>query len=181
MSRIGKQPITIPQGVEVKVSKTGIEAKGPKGTRTETLMDGVLLKQEEQSLILSIEKKTQEASVAWGTSRALIANLITGVSTGFEKRLEIHGVGYKARLQGKKLVLDLGFSHPVEFDTPDGIEVKIEKNVIIISGIDKQAIGLFAAKIRECKPPEPYKGKGIRYVDEYVIRKEGKRAGTESE
>jgi len=171
MSRIGKQPVILPEKVEAKREGDILKINGPKG---ELILE---LKPEIETEITDkqIRVKTKD-SAFWGLFRSLINNAVTGVSKGFEKELEIQGVGYKAELKDNKLVLELGFSHKIEFKKPEGIEIKIEKNIIKISGIDKQLVGQTAADIRGFKPPEPYKGKGIRYVGEEVRRKAGKRA-----
>lgn len=174
MSRIGKQPIIIPDGVEVKIDKDLILIKGKKGELTQKLISEVEIK--DKTIILKEPKKTKESSALWGTFRALIANMVEGVSRGFEKKLIIEGVGYRAALNGNKLVLNLGYSHPIEIQAPKGIEFKIEKNTIIISGPDKQMVGQVAADIRIQRKPEPYKGKGIRYDGEIIRRKAGKKA-----
>lgn len=174
MSRIGKQPINIPEGVEIKIDKDLILVKGKKGELTQKLMSEVEIK--DKTIILKESQKTKESSALWGTFRALIANMVEGVSKGFEKKLIIEGVGYRAALNGNKLVLSLGYSHPIEIQAPKGIEFKIEKNAIIISGPDKQLVGQIAADIRIQRKPEPYKGKGIRYEGEIIRRKAGKKA-----
>ncbi len=180
MSRIGKKTIEIPQGVEVKLSKREIKVKGPKGELTRLIPLELEVSLEEKELKVSPRKKTKNSAALWGLWRSLISNMIEGVTEGFEKKLEVNGVGYRANLEGKKLVLHLGFSHPVEIEAPEGIEFKVERNLISVSGIDKQLVGQIAAKIRSKKKPEPYKGKGIKYVDEVIRRKAGKKAvGTE--
>ena len=176
MSRIGKQPIDIPSGVDISIEDRTIRVKGPKGELSFDFGYEVEVKVEEGKIKVEKRGKTSQAAALWGTTRAIIQNLIKGVVDGFEKKLELHGVGYKMVLQGKKLVLNLGFSHPVEKEIPDGLEVTIEKNTLIIKGIDKQRVGQFAAEIRSLKKVEPYKGKGFRYAGEQFIKKEGKRA-----
>ena len=187
MSRIGKQPIKVSQGTEIKIEGDTIKVKGSKGElsfdlpskiKVEVKEDNILIspKNEEVKQNESADKKAKETSALWGLTRALIFNMVKGVTEGFEKKLEIQGVGYKAAMQGNKLVMQLGFSHPIEVETPEGIELKVEKNIIIVSGIDKQKVGQTAAKIRDFKKPEPYKGKGIRYEGEKVRRKAGKKA-----
>ena len=176
MSRIGKHPVVIPAGVEVSINGTTVTTKGPKGTLTETFLDKVEIKVENSEVIVT--RKSDAYKNIHGLTRTLISNMVTGVSTGFSKTLEINGVGYKAAKQGNKLVLSLGYSHPVEF--VDSNEIKIEvpnANTIIVTGIDKQKVGQMAAEIREKRLPEPYKGKGIKYADERIIRKEGKAGG----
>ena len=175
MSRIGKQPIKLPEGVTVSVNGTHVEVKGSKGTLEITMATTVRAEAKDGSLVLTTENATDRNQRAqWGLFRALIANMVEGVSKGFEKKLEINGVGYKALVQGMKLTLNLGFSHPVDFPLSTGITAKVEKNVITISGIDKQLVGETAATIRRLRPPEPYKGKGIKYADEIIRRKAGK-------
>lgn len=177
MSRIGKQPITIPSGVEVTITPPTVSVKGPKGTLQQTLHDHVSVSQEAD--ILRIQVKDQENVFdrgLWGLSQRLIQNMVTGVTRGFEKQLELHGVGYKVALSENGLTLHLGFSHPVQFILPVGVEAKVEKNVITLSGIDKQMVGEIAAHIRSLRKPEPYKGKGIRYVGEVIRMKAGKAA-----
>lgn len=178
MSRIGSQKIEIPADVEISIADGKITCKGPKGSLNFDFDQDIKVEAGEKEITLSIAKKDSEKnnSALWGTTRAIINNMVIGVKEGFEKKLEINGVGYNAQASGKKLTLNLGFSHPVEMEIPEGIEVKVDKNIITVSGIDKQAIGQFAARIREHRKPEPYKGKGIRYVDEYVRKKAGKKA-----
>ncbi|MDD3487107.1 MAG: 50S ribosomal protein L6 [Candidatus Moranbacteria bacterium] len=176
MSRVGKKPITIPDGVEVKISGQNISVKGPKGTLGFDFHWDVEVGQAEKEVRVSIKKVTKETKALWGLTRVLISNMIEGVTKGFEKQLELHGVGYRMAVQGKKLNMALGFSHPVDVEVPEGLEAKIEKNVLAISGIDKQKVGQFAASIRALKKVEPYKGKGFRYVGEIVRKKAGKKA-----
>lgn len=174
MSRIGKQPITIPSGVTVEISGNNVHVTGPKGELDVTILTRVSVSQEES--VVTVTPKTEEANdrAQQGLIRTLIANAVTGVSEGFEKKLEVHGVGYRAQMSGSKLTLQLGFSHPIEYDTPDGIEVSVDNNIITVRGFDKQLVGQAAAHIRNYRKPEPYKGKGIRYEGEYVRRKAGK-------
>lgn len=180
MSRIGKKPIEIPEGVEVKIEKKEITIKGPKGELKREIRPEVNVELKEKELILSIKNETKKAKAFWGLTRTLLANMIEGVTKGHEKKLEIQGVGYKANLEGENLVLIVGYSHPVNIKKPEDIDFKVEKNIIIVSGQDKELVGQIAAKIRKVRKPEPYKGKGIRYVGEYVRRKVGKKAvGTE--
>ena len=188
MSRVGKKPIIIPSGVELTLEGNTVTVKGPKGTLTRTihpliqmsLIDGEAGKE----VTMTVGNETEKNERAqWGTARSLIANMVQGVSQGYEKRLEIIGVGYKAQAQGKMLTLNLGFSHPINFPVPEGIEVAQEeqnKNILVVRGIDKQLVGQTAANIRSYRPPEPYKGKGIRYSDEHVLRKPGKTAAKSS-
>lgn len=172
MSRVGRKPIEIPERVEVKVEKFLLTAKGPKGERKVGLTKGITIEQKEKELVI----ESSRSKARWGLIRALIAAAITDVKDGMEKRLEVQGVGYRASVSGKKLVLELGFSHPIEYEAPEGIEFKVEKNIIIVSGVDRQQVGQVAAEIRAFRKPEPYKGKGIRYEGEYVRRKAGKKA-----
>jgi len=178
MSRIGKQPIQISEGVEVKLDNNSIIVKGPKGTLEQEINKAVKVEVKSNFIKVIPVLKTDETSALWGLTRALIANMVMGVSVGFEKKLEIIGVGYKAVAQEEDLILNMGFSHPVKLRIPSGIKINIERNIITLSGIDKQLVGQFAADIRAVRPPEPYKGKGIRYVDEVVRRKPGKKAAT---
>jgi large subunit ribosomal protein L6 len=176
MSRIGKQPINIPGGVTAEIQDRSIKIKGPKGELSFDFGYEVEVRAEGREIRVEKKGKTQQAAAMWGTTRSIIQNLIKGVTEGFEKKLELHGVGYKMALQGKKLVLNLGFSHPIEREIPAGLEAAIEKNTLIIKGCDKQQVGQFAAEIRALKKVEPYKGKGFRYEGEQFIKKEGKRA-----
>ena len=173
MSRIGKNPIEIPQGVEVKIDGTTVTVKGPKGTLTQKFLDVVTIKQEENKIVVT--RKDDSVKNIHGLTRSLVANMVKGVTEGFTKELEIGGVGYKAQKQGKKLILTLGFSHPVEVEEPEGITIDVPTpNSIIVKGIDKQLVGQVATDIRRYKEPEPYKGKGIKYAGERIRRKEGK-------
>ncbi|MBN2307290.1 50S ribosomal protein L6 [Candidatus Peregrinibacteria bacterium] len=179
MSRIGQQIIIIPSGVEVTLNGSQVKIKGPKG-ELEMNVDPVIKVTKEDSNI-KVKRRSDDPHMRslHGLTRALLANMVKGVSEGFEKRLEIIGVGYRAQVSGKKLTLNLGFSHPIDLTIPGGLSVEMDqeaKNTLVISGIDKQLVGQFAANVRNFRPPEPYKGKGIRYVDEYVARKAGKSA-----
>lgn len=176
MSRLGKQPITIPAGVEFSIADGVVTVKGPKGTLTQAVRDEVAITLEAGVVTLAPAKETIFARALWGTYAALLRNMITGVTEGFTKILEIEGVGYRAEAQGQKLNLSLGFSHPVVMEVPAGLTATVEKNVITIVGADKNAVGQFAANVRKVKKPEPYKGKGIRYQGEHIIRKQGKKA-----
>jgi large subunit ribosomal protein L6 len=172
MSRIGKLPVAIADKVEVKIEKNTIIVKGPLGELSFDFSEKVEVKQEENTIIVS--PKTEDANALWGTTRSIIANMVEGVSQGYKKSLEINGVGYKFEVQGKKLVLSIGFSHKVDMEVPEGLKVTLDekaKNVIHVSGIDKQRVGEFAAKIKAKKKPEPYKGKGIKYLGEHIRRK----------
>lgn len=177
MSRIGKKPISVPEGVEVAIQNNTVIIRGPKGQLQLDYNPKIKVEKKEDQILVSILKREEDRKALWGLTRALVANMIKGVTDGYEKKLEIVGVGYKAQLQGKKLVLNVGFSHPVEFSVPEGIEIKINANIITISGINKQLVGQVAAEIRNIKKPEPYKGKGIKYIDEHIRRKTGKKAG----
>ena len=175
MSRIGKKPIEIPQGVEVKIEGQVVTAKGPLGTEVVNVRPEIAVKIEDNHVILSKVGTSRETDALYGLSRTLVANAVTGVKEGFVKKLEINGVGYRAAKQGKKLVLSLGYSHPVEMEDPEGLEVVVEdQNKVIVKGIDKERVGQYAAEIREKRAPEPYKGKGIKYADEVIRRKVGK-------
>ncbi len=177
MSRLGKSPISLPKGVEVKVEGQKIQVKGPKGTLTRPLEKGLSIKVQEGKVLVEKDEKVTLPKTAHGLLRALLNNMIIGVSKGFEKKLSLVGVGYRAALAGKSLDLQLGFSHPTKMQIPEGVQVAVDKSVaIVISGIDKHAVGQFAAAVRAKKPPEPYKGKGIRYEEEYVRKKAGKAA-----
>jgi len=176
MSRIGKKPVAIPAGVEVTLDKRVVSVKGPKGTLSFEHRREVKVAIEAASLQVEKVGETKQAQALWGTTAKTIANMIIGVTTGFEKALELNGVGYRMNLQGKKLVLALGFSHPVEMMLPEGITAVVEGNVLKVTGSDKQQVGEFTAIVRKLKPVEPYKGKGFRYVGEIVRRKEGKKA-----
>lgn len=176
MSRIGKKPVSIPSGVEVSLDKRVVSVKGPKGTLSFEHRREVKVTIEGELLQVAKVGETKQAQALWGTTAKTIANMITGVTTGFEKSLELNGVGYRMNLQGKKMVLALGFSHPVEMELPEGVTAVIEGNVLKVTGSDKQQVGEFAAVVRKLKPVEPYKGKGFKYVGEIVRRKEGKKA-----
>ena len=180
MSRIGKKPIDIPEDLEIELKDGNFKAKGQKGELSLKIPPEISLEKKENQIFVSLKNKENGKEKAlWGTYRALLQNIIKGVSEGFEKKLEIQGVGYKASLKGdKNLQLNLGFSHPVELEIPDDLKVAVEKNIITVSGIDKYEVGEFSAKIRKIRPPEPYKGKGVRYLGEKVRRKEGKKAAT---
>ena len=177
MSRIGKQPIAVPSGVEVTIEPELVKVKGPKGELAERVNRDIDVKQEDGQILIARPTDRGEHRALHGLTRSLIANMVEGVTDGFEKRLEIQGVGYRAQLQGKKLVLALGYSHAVEMDAPEGIDFEVPQPTrVIVRGISKQAVGEVAANIRKKRPPEPYKGKGIRYEGEHVMRKVGKRA-----
>ena len=177
MSRIGKKPVPIPSGVEVKLDGDTVVVKGPKGQlETAILGDLVEVTIENGEVRVTPKSDTKQARSAWGLTRSLINNMVIGVTEGFQKKLEIVGVGYRAQMQGRNLKLNLGFSHDVIYEVPEGIEVQVpQPTEIIVSGIDKQKVGQVAAEIRAWRPPEPYKGKGVRYAGEYIFRKEGKK------
>ncbi|MBW6440561.1 50S ribosomal protein L6 [Patescibacteria group bacterium] len=175
MSKIGKKPIEIPSGVVITNDENNITAKGPKGELSSSFDHRINIEIKDGNVILTVKKETKKTSELWGLSRALIANMVEGVSRGYEKKLELQGVGYKVVQKGKDIELSLGFSHPIFFQAPEGIEFSIEKNIITVTGIDKQKVGQIAAEIRSKKKPEPYKGKGVRYVGEQVRRKVGKK------
>ncbi len=176
MSRIGKMPIEVPNGVDVKIgAENELTVKGSKGTLTKQLPKAMIIKQEGSQIIVERPSESKEHKSLHGLTRTLVNNMVIGVTDGFEKKLEINGVGYRCAKQGKKLTLTLGFSHPVEFeDTADYTLEAPDANTILVKGIDKQIVGQIAAEIRETRPPEPYKGKGIKYADEFIRRKEGK-------
>ena len=176
MSRIGKKPVALPSGVSAAMSGQTIEVKGPKGSRSFTASDDVTMTIDESSVSVTPRGNSKRARQQWGMSRTMVANLLTGVTSGFKKELEIKGVGYRAQLQGKVLKLNLGLSHDVDFQVPDGVTVTVPKQTeIIVEGEDQQLVGQVAANIREWRRPEPYKGKGIMYKGEYIFRKEGKK------
>ena len=176
MSRIGKKTIAVPKGVTVTLNGQNVIVKGPKGERSWTVADEIEITQEGDELSLTPRAETQRAKAMWGLSRTLVANMVTGVTEGFEKTLELVGVGYRAALKGKDLSLQLGFSHDVNIAPPEGVTFAVPKQTEIkISGADKQVVGEIAAVIRKMRPPEPYKGKGVRYQGEFVRRKEGKK------
>ncbi len=176
MSRIGKKPVPVPSGVEVTLNGQLVSVKGPKGTLAASLSDLVTVTQGEEGIDVKPVNKSQSARSFWGLSRTLVSNLVTGVSEGFTKKLELQGVGYRAQMQGSQLKLSLGFSHDVMFNVPEGITIETPSQTeVIVSGSDKQSVGQVAAEIRSYRPPEPYKGKGVRYAGEYIFRKEGKK------
>ncbi|MFA7662475.1 MAG: 50S ribosomal protein L6 [Patescibacteria group bacterium] len=178
MSRIGKQPVIIPAKVEVKYVDSMLTVKGPKGELKQLVLPEVNLEISDKEILVSVKRpkiKTQRAY--WGLYQRLISNMVKGVTEGFEKKMEMIGVGYKAQVQGKTLVLNVAFSHPVNFPIAEGLNISVDKNVITINGIDKQLVGEAAANLRKIRKPEPYKGKGIKYIDEIVRRKDGKKVG----
>ena len=176
MSRIGKHPVPVPDGVTVEISGRQITAKGKLGELQVTLMEEVEVKRDGDQIVVRPRDDSDRAQQMWGTARSVVNNLVTGVAEGFTRGLEINGVGYRAQIQGKDLVLQLGFSHEVRYPVPEGITVQCaDQTHIAVSGADKQRVGQTAAEIRAFRPPEPYKGKGIKYADEYIMRKEGKK------
>ena len=176
MSRIGKKAVPIPSGVTANVEGQTVKVKGPKGQLQVVLPDDVMVKMDNGEVKVDPRNETKRARSMWGTSRTLVNNLVTGVTKGYEKKLEITGVGYRAALQGKNLQIALGYSHDVIFAIPEGIAITTPKPTeILVSGIDKQKVGQVAAEIRGFRPPEPYKGKGVKYANEYIFRKEGKK------
>lgn len=177
MSRIGKVPVVIPEKVEVKVDGAFVNVKGPKGQLEYTFTNHVGITKNAKDVTVTPTNESLLSRSLWGTTRTLISNMVVGVSEGFNKSLEFNGVGYKAVVKGKSLVLNLGYSHPIDYALPEGITAKVEKNIIIISGCDKELVGFTASKVRSFRPPEPYKGKGIKYTTETIIRKAGKAGG----
>ncbi len=176
MSRIGKKPVAVPSGVTATIAGQTFEAKGPKGQLSFVLNELVIAEMTDDGVKVTPRDESIDARAMWGMARTIISNLVAGVSQGFEKKLEITGVGYRAQMQGKNLQLALGFSHDVIYAVPEGIEVAVPKPTeIVVSGIDKQRVGQVAAEIRKFRPPEPYKGKGVRYAGEFIVRKEGKK------
>lgn len=174
MSRIGNSPIVIPAGVEVKLDGNTVTVKGPKGELTRTVHQNMKIEIEGAEIKVTRPDDQKENRSLHGLTRTLIANMVEGVTNGYSKQLEVNGVGYRSSVEGNKLVLNIGYSHPVEMPFPDGVKAEVNDKIITISGIDKQKVGQFAAEVREKRPPEPYKGKGIKYTDEHIRRKEGK-------
>ncbi|PIP42502.1 MAG: 50S ribosomal protein L6 [Desulfobacterales bacterium CG23_combo_of_CG06-09_8_20_14_all_51_8] len=174
MSRVGKKPITIPD--KIKITYTGgiLNVQGEKGTLTRTIHPDVHVNIDGKVLTVAIDIMDKKTRSLWGMTRAVIANMVTGVSNGFERALEINGIGYRAELKGNHIEFNLGYSHPIDFSLPDGISAKVEKNVIRLSGIDKELLGFTASTMRRLRPPEPYKGKGVKYAEEHIQRKAGK-------
>lgn len=174
MSRIGKKPIGIPDKVEVKVNGSTVDVKGPKGTLSYTFHKDVKIEKADKVINVSPVNKTTSARALWGMSRTLLGNMVTGVTTGFVKSLEFNGVGYKAAVSGSTLTLNLGYSHSIDYKLPEGVKAVVNKNVIEFQGSDKELVGFVAAQVRSFREPEPYKGKGLKYTDETIIRKAGK-------
>lgn len=178
MSRVGKKPILIPEGVEVKIEGQKVIIKGPKGELSRQIRPEIYLEVKENKIFVAPQMESKKTKAFWGLTRSLIFNMVKGVKEEYEKKLEIEGLGYKASLEGKDLVLYIGFTNPVKIMAREGIKFSVEKNVIIVFGFDKELVGQLAAKIKKTRPPEPYKGKGIRYFKEVIRRKEGKKAAT---
>jgi large subunit ribosomal protein L6 len=176
MSRIGRKPIDVPTGVTVTVEGSRVAVSGPKGSLEERLLPGLAAVQEGAQVLVSKQIENPQTQASFGLMRTLIDNMVVGVSKGYERKLEINGVGFRAAVNGQMINLSLGFSHPVEFHLPEGIEAKVEKNIVTITGYDKQLVGQVAANLRALKKPEPYKGKGIKYIEERIRRKAGKTA-----
>jgi len=178
MSRVGKNPVTVPNGVEVSFVSGMLKAKGKLGEQSVTILPEIEVKIADSEIVVSPKDTSKRALAMWGTTRSLVNNAVSGVSVGFVKRLEVNGVGYRAQAQGQKLTLQLGYSHDINYVVPEGIKVAVEgdrNSVIAVSGADKQKVGQVASEIRAFRKPEPYKGKGVRYSDEYIVRKEGKK------
>ena len=176
MSRIGKKPIEIPEGVEIKIDGRKVTVKGPKGELSREVRPEVKIEVDKKQIIVSLLSDSKQASAFWGLERALLQNMVLGVTEGFKKELEINGVGYRAKVENDKLILELGFTNPVEIAIPKGLEVSVKGKIIFVAGIDKGVVGQFAAKARKAKPPDPYKGKGVRYVGGEIKLKPGKKA-----
>ena len=179
MSRLGKLPIKLPEGVSAKFTDQSLEVKGPKGELKQNISEIVNLELKDNEIILSVKDMSKKSKSFWGLFHALVKNMVVGVSEGFEKKLEINGVGYRATLSGNTLKLNLGYSHPIDYELPDGVSAQVEGNTITLSSIDKQLLGESAYKIRSFRPPEPYKGKGVKYAEEIVRKKAGKTASKE--
>lgn len=176
MSRIGKKPVAVPDGVTPTVDGQQVTVKGPKGTLSAVLVEQVAARLDEDGILIEPRDSSKEARSMWGMSRTLVSNLVEGVNTGFTRRLEINGVGYRAAVEGRNLSLTVGLSHPVVYPIPEGVDIQCPRpNEIVVSGIDRQRVGQVAAEIRAYRPPEPYKGKGIKYAEEFILRKEGKK------
>lgn len=176
MSKIGKKPILIPEGVETKIEGSTIFVKGPKGELKKQIPSEIKVEIQGNKILVSPSLETKKTKALWGTIRQIIFNMIEGVTKGFEKKLEIEGLGYKAYLEGEDLILEVGYSHPIKIKKIEGIKFSVEKNIISVSGIDKEIVGQIAANIKKTKPAEPYKGKGIKYLGEIIRRKAGKKA-----
>ncbi len=176
MSRIGRQPVPIPSGVDVKLEKQHIHVKGPKGELSFDIPEPITVREDQSQLLVERPNDNRKIRSLHGTTRSVINSLVVGVSSGFERKLQINGVGYRASVQGNTLTLELGYSHPIKYDLPEGITAEVERNVeITLRGYDKQLLGEVAAKVRSFRPPEPYKGKGVKYIEEHIRRKVGKK------
>jgi len=178
MSRVGKKPILIPENVEVKIEGQNVTIKGPKGELSREIRPEIKVEVKENKIFVTPQIEAQKTKAFWGLTRALIANMIKGVAEGYEKKLEIEGLGFRVSLEGDNLVLQVGFTHPIKIKAPQGIKFLVEKNIITVLGADKELVGQTSAKIRKIKPPEPYKGKGIKYLGEVIRRKVGKKVVT---
>ncbi|MBC77049.1 MAG: 50S ribosomal protein L6 [Halobacteriovoraceae bacterium] len=174
MSRIGKKPVEVPEKVNVTIKERLVEVKGPNGALTYTHNPEVEVSQKDNTLVVTPLDSSNKSRALWGLTRTLLSNMVEGVTKGFTKSLEFNGVGYKAAVSGNKLTLNLGYSHPIDYELPEGVTAKVTRNVIDISGANKELVGFTAAKIRSFRPPEPYKGKGVKYANETIIRKAGK-------
>lgn len=181
MSRIGKKPIEIPQEVEVKIESRKVTVRGPKGELFRETPSEIKIEVKDDQIFIFPQIETKQTKALWGLTRALLANMVRGVTEGFEKKLQLEGLGFKVLMEGQDLVLSVGFSHQIYVKSQEGLQFSSEKNIITISGIDKELVGQVAARIRKVRPPEPYKGKGIRYVGEVVMRKAGKKVATTAE
>jgi large subunit ribosomal protein L6 len=177
MSRIGKRPVNIPEKVDVNIKDANVTVKGPKGELNYALTSGVNVEIKDKEIVVTPKDNSNKNRALWGLTRTLIDNMVVGVTDGFTKTLEFNGVGYRAAVQGNSLNLNLGYSHPIEYKLPEGVSAKVVKNTIEISSTSKELVGFVAAKVRSFRPPEPYKGKGIKYADEVIIRKAGKTGG----
>ncbi|MFZ9000192.1 MAG: 50S ribosomal protein L6 [Bacteriovoracaceae bacterium] len=174
MSRIGKNPVVVPDKVNVTINGASVTVKGPKGELVTNFTEHVKIEMKDKEIVVTPVNESQISRSLWGTTRSLLNNMVVGVNEGFQRNLEFNGVGYKAAVKGKVLELNLGYSHPINYDLPEGITAKVNKNVIELFGIDKAQVGEVAAKVRSFRPPEPYKGKGVKYAEEHIIRKAGK-------
>lgn len=176
MSRVGKKPISVPEKTKITYDQGVLTVEGPKGTLTRSIHPDVNLEIGESQLLVTVHRNDKKTKALWGTTRAQVANMVTGVSSGFERVLEINGIGYRAELKGNSIELHLGYSHPINFELPEGVHAAVDKGSIRLSGIDRERLGFAASSIRQMRPPEPYKGKGVKYAEELVQRKAGKTA-----
>lgn len=174
MSRVGKKPVPIPDKTKISFTGRVLTVEGAKGRLSQTIHPDVDLNIEDDQILLSIRRNDKKTKAQWGTARALVSNMVTGVSQGFERVLEINGIGYRAEVKGNAVDLHLGYSHPIQFALPEGVSAQVEKNTLKLSGIDKEKVGFAAASIRKFRPPEPYKGKGVKFAEETIVRKAGK-------